>query len=360
MLLTNQLKVSIKGTNKKRYLNLGYEILEDNGEQYFFIDIKDLPKASNERVQYRCDICGDIHSTPYSAYNKHHGSDDKDSCIHCKGEKTKRTCIEKYGVDSPMKVKGIRDNIKKTFIEKYGVDNPSKCEEIKRKKEETTFKNYGVIHPLQSDEIRRRICETNLKKYGVKYPAQCQEVQEKMKRTYMERYGVDNPTKNQEISRKALQSIYKTNAANSSSQQIYINELYCGELNYLISHYFIDIYKEKDKVCIEYDGGAHDLQVTLGRITKEEFMKKEMIREKTIRSLGNRIIRIICPRDRLPSDDVLLKMYDDALKYFNSTNHSWRNYYVEEGMFRDAEHTEKTFYDYGKLWNAKPLSRKSG
>ena len=42
-------------------------------------------------------------------------------------------------------------------------------------------------------------------------------------------------------------------------------------------------------------------------------------------------------------------MKSDALSYFESTNHTWRTYYVEDGTFEDAEHREKPSYDYGEL-----------
>ena len=58
---------------------------------------------------------------------------------------------------------------------------------------------------------------------------------------------------------------------------------------------------------------------------------------------------IECPTDMLPSEKVLESMYKESLEYFRTTNHSWRTYYVEEGMYRDAEHIEKAPYDYGEL-----------
>ena len=39
-------------------------------------------------------------------------------------EKSKKTNLEKYGVDNPLKSEEIQEKIKKTLREKYGVDSP--------------------------------------------------------------------------------------------------------------------------------------------------------------------------------------------------------------------------------------------
>ena len=106
-------------------------------------------------------------------------------------EKTRQTCLERYGVDnaskSPIiieKIKEsnlkkfgtewswqstvIKDKIKEVLINKYGVDNVSKSPEIQEKKRLTTHKNYGVDNPFQSDVINEKIEINNLIKYGFK------------------------------------------------------------------------------------------------------------------------------------------------------------------------------------------------
>ena len=114
-------------------------------------------------------------------------------------EKTRQTCLERYGVDnaskSPIiieKIKEsnlkkfgtewswqstvIKDKIKEVLINKYGVDNVSKSPEIQEKKRLTTLKNYGVDNPFQSDVINEKVEINNLIKYGVKYPIQNEDV----------------------------------------------------------------------------------------------------------------------------------------------------------------------------------------
>ena len=128
-----------------------------------------------------------------------------------------------------------------------------------------------------------------------------------------------------------------------------MQKLYGGVLNYPVSYYFVDIYIADKKLCIEFDGGGHDLSVKIGKLTQKEFNRKQVARSKVIQSHGIRTIRIISPTDMLPLDNILLQMLNDALEYFNLTNHTWRNYYIEEGVFKDAEHKNGECYAFGEL-----------
>lgn len=98
-------------------------------------------------------------------------------------EKAKRTCIEHYGVDNPMKNKEIAkktsqtrknysetqkcqylDKRSKTWKEKYGVDNIfEKVDYI----EECMMEKYGVRNPAQSTELRAKndIPKSRLREY---------------------------------------------------------------------------------------------------------------------------------------------------------------------------------------------------
>ena len=104
-------------------------------------------------------------------------------------QKIKQTCLEKYGVDSPLKSDKIRNKSKQTCLEKYGVDNPAKLEENKEKVKQTCLKKYGTISTTQCKEIRDKIKQTCLEKYGVDNPAKLEENKEKVKQTCLKKYG---------------------------------------------------------------------------------------------------------------------------------------------------------------------------
>lgn len=67
-------------------------------------------------------------------------------CLKSKGIKL-RTISE-----SQCKISSIKS--KKTCLEKYGVENPSQVDEVKRKKEETFIKHYGVDNIWKTKEYR--------------------------------------------------------------------------------------------------------------------------------------------------------------------------------------------------------------
>jgi hypothetical protein len=65
-------------------------------------------------------------------------------------QKSKLTCLEKYGVDNPLKAKEILDKVKSTNIEKYGFENVFQSEFIKDKIKLTNVEKYGVENYSQT------------------------------------------------------------------------------------------------------------------------------------------------------------------------------------------------------------------
>ena len=105
-----------------------------------------------------------------------------------------------------------------------------------------------------------------------------------------------------------------------------------------------------EKLCIEYDGGWHDLNVKLGSITQKEFNQKEIIRNNIIKRNGYKQMEIISSTDKLPSDDVLLKMLSDARQYFiDYSNHSWIEFNIDNSTVRNAENKNGISYELGSL-----------
>ena len=75
-------------------------------------------------------------------------------------EKNKETCLEKYGVDNPMKNKNVQEKSKQTCLEKYGSEYYITSQvglENKRnyvyKAQQTCLDKYGVISPMQINII---------------------------------------------------------------------------------------------------------------------------------------------------------------------------------------------------------------
>lgn len=141
------------------------------------------------------------------------------NALSSKKEKAKQTCLERYGVENVAQTKWMREKSrqwtsskefsdklkeawktktqgdiedryeksKKTNLERYGVENPF-CDV--QKIQAAIYKKRGVINPGQSFEIREKVKQTCLDQYGVENPFQSPEIKEKRKQTCLERYGM--------------------------------------------------------------------------------------------------------------------------------------------------------------------------
>jgi DNA-directed RNA polymerase subunit RPC12/RpoP len=107
-------------------------------------------------------------------------------------KKARETCIVKYGVDSPMKMKEVQQKQKETLIQKYGVPVPLQNEKIKEKMKRTNIKRYGVDNVAKSEEIKKKSRETCRERYGVDHALSCPEIIEKGKNTSLKKYGKPN------------------------------------------------------------------------------------------------------------------------------------------------------------------------
>src|SRR5574343_49448 len=119
-------------------------------------------------------------------------------CMKCQANnidiitKRENTCIEKYGVQNPLKSKELQNKIQTVIKDKYGVDNISQLDSVKRKKEATTTNNFGVSHHsklLHNKETYSKNIKNNKSKLasGVE-----------------EKYGVDNVSKVEHIQNKKI------------------------------------------------------------------------------------------------------------------------------------------------------------
>lgn len=94
-------------------------------------------------------------------------------------EKSKQTCLEKYGVDNPFKdVEKIQNSIEN----KYGVKHPCQNKDIMDKFKNTMQEKYGGIG-YGSDVIMNKIQKTTIEKYGYDNAAKSPVIKEKIKKS---------------------------------------------------------------------------------------------------------------------------------------------------------------------------------
>lgn len=291
-------------------------------------------------------------------------------------EKAKQTIIDRYGVESYSKTNEYKQKIKQTMKEKYGVEYASQSVEIRNKMKATSLEKWGYEYPQQSPLVQEKVKQTSLKRYGTISPTQNESVKNKIKKTNIEKYGYESCLKNPEIITKRKQtnlikygfenvaqspqvkskianSLYNNNSAPCSKQQLYLCDLFMGNLNYPIHGYNTDICLIDEKITIEYDGGGHFLSVKRGELTEKEFNQKELVRDQCIKREGYKVMRIISRKDYLPSDTILLQMLQYARDFFASNpDRSWINFDIDQKCIYNAYYKESSSglpYDYGKL-----------
>ena len=247
-------------------------------------------------VHPKCPVCGNF-TKFYGFKNLMFTNHCSNKCTQLDSEtkiKFKQTCLEKYGVDAPMKSSKIKEkskqvclekygveNIsqffetkekyKQTCLEKYGVDNPFKLEktkinshskEAKEKQRKTCLEKYGVENSFQSEEVRQKYKENYKRKYGVENPFQNEIIKEKIKQTCLEKYGVDMAIKNPLISNKVINTRIKNNTWTTSKLEeklyLYIKEKFPSVIRQYKDKerypYFCDFYIPELDLFLELNG----------------------------------------------------------------------------------------------------------
>ena len=156
----------------------------------------------------KCPIC-----SKYSTPNLRHLS------IYCSSKcaqygpesklKRKQTCLKKYGVDCPAKVKKFLEKARDTSLERHGVSHISKLKSFQEKKKKTSLKKYGVKHSIQRKEVQAKVKATLTRKYGVKCSFQSEVVKAKITATLLERYGVAHALQAQQFKDKQVATTIK-------------------------------------------------------------------------------------------------------------------------------------------------------
>ena len=243
----------------------------------------------------------------------------------------------KFGSKDAMYEHNVR-KIKQTIKSRYGdqYDSVLQVPEVKEKCINTWKNKYGksVVNPGQAKEVRTKIAKTLSKNYRGNYTNSLQipEVRSKCMKSLQDHYGQQytNPSQVPEIREKQIKSRSENGSCALSSQQKHLHNLLGGELNYPFKYYFLDIAFPNEKIYIEYNGGGHNLSVkAYHTLTQDEFDEREMQRYFIMKTHNWKLIKLIAPRDKLLSDDILMKIVRQSKKYLRQNHHSI-NVYLEE------------------------------
>jgi len=199
----NEGKIIIKGKSYKNKINIIKDDLEHiqkdgdtlNEKLYLFYYNKIKPK---------CPKCGNYikfhnFSNPYQKY----------CSIACSREEavknSKKTNLERYGVEYTFQSKDIKNKIKETNLKRYGSENPWGSNMIQKKIKKTNLERYGVENPNQSKKILNKSKQTKKTKYG----NENYNNSKLRKKTNLKRYGSENGIlDNQEEKQSAMKNKY--------------------------------------------------------------------------------------------------------------------------------------------------------
>lgn len=145
-------------------------------------------------------------------------------------KKRKKTCIERYGVDSFTKTKDYIEKTKKTNNEKYGVDFYLQTDKIKDIRIKKNIEKYGVEHHMKSKKFIKDFKKNIMEKYGVDNVSKLDDVKNKKKETFNKNYGIDHIFSSNKIKGEFFEKKYGYNPyipdEEKSDFDIYKNEVW--------------------------------------------------------------------------------------------------------------------------------------
>ena len=337
MLLPQEIEVGINYKNIDYYRNLGYQI--EKCSTVINVNINHLAKNSHKKVKILCDYCKETFERVFRDYLKFKDKSPikKDCCVKCRGTKTKESNLIVYGVENVANVEEVVEKRKATNIERFGAENPFQSKEIIQKIEKTIMKKYGVKNVFESKEIIEKIQKKNLEKYGYKYASMHPDVRDRITENY-------------------VKSMYSNGTSPASKPQRYIHKCLGGELNYPVGKLMLDVAFVESKIYIEYQGSGHDLSVKMGKMTKDEFQKRENNRYYYLRNKGWKMIEIISTSqyDFLPEEKVLEEMLTLSRNLFISENSSFVSFNIADSTIRTSKYINP--FEFGELVNMRKLA----
>ena len=154
-------EIELSNRGRKTSASKSYKVCKACGKEFIPKSARDL-YCKGPHIR-QCAVCGkDYEYNPkrkdaantcskecrYSLMNK---NTDRDSSM----KHLKETLIEKYGVDNPVKIPGVKEKMVTTTKERYGVEYYQQTEEYKQRYKQTSLEKYGVDHHLKSKKSHK-------------------------------------------------------------------------------------------------------------------------------------------------------------------------------------------------------------
>lgn len=212
-------------------------------------------------------------------------------------QRRKQTCLDRYGVDNPLKSQKIRDKSKQTLMKLYGEDNARKVEVFNLKRKTTNLQKYGLEEPSHTEKG----ILTNLKRYGVRHPMQNFKIFQKVMRSrfkikkYTTRSGrVIKYQGYEDVVLKFLLEDMKINESEIFVDRSSIPKIfYFNPLLNKISRYYPDIWIKSHNLLIEVKSIFTFNIKTEVTLAKQDECKKQNINHIIVICSKTKILDII-------------------------------------------------------------------
>jgi len=225
-------------------------------------------------------------------------------------EKSKRTCLEKYGVEYSFQSKELRNKRRKTMLDKYGTEYALQVEEFKEKYRKTCFKKYGVEYVAQSKIMKEKSKQTMLKKYGVEHALQSEKFKEKSKQTMLEKHNVEHALQSDKFKEKSKQTCLEKYGVEYSFQSKEVQDK-IKKTN--LDRYGVEYYTQTQQYL-------EDVKNTcLKKYDAKNPMNVKKFKEKSIQSLHKKFFNRLLNSDRLK--DLVTPLFN--LNGFNGTSYKY-------------------------------------
>lgn len=190
--------------NDGSHAKLTHKIIEARFKRRGFLLITPYEGDMSAYLEYTCK-CGNIDKMTFQRFRRYPDY----GCKECTKKAYEKLCLEKYGEINPFRSKQVKDKRKETNLEKYGHENTFQVPEFKEKLKKTNLEKYGVEHPMHVEKFKEKQKLTTMKNHGVDNPMKNPKIRQKASDTCKERYGEDNPMKVDMFYRKANNSYAK-------------------------------------------------------------------------------------------------------------------------------------------------------
>lgn len=154
---------------------------------------------------------------------------------------------------------------------------------------------------------RKKAEATTLAKYGVKNAMQVDEFLQKQRESCKNNENFQKKT-------NSSASCFEKGIPVSKAQKNLADCLSGFELNYQFEKYYLDLCN--GKIAIEYDGSGHDLIVRTGKMSSEDFEKKEEVRKESVEN-NFRLLQIRDLKDRFRKKENINKYLDVINSFIN-------------------------------------------